>query len=58
MPAQPLLDDPTLRDRMLTLDQEITTLDQTIAAKEAELNAIIYKLYRVTSGEIGMLGSG
>jgi hypothetical protein len=45
----------TLRNRILALDTEITTLDQTIAAKEAELNAVIYKLYRLTPGEIGMV---
>lgn len=47
--------EPTLRDRIRTLDQEITTLDHTLASKEAELNAIIYKLYRVAQEEIGMV---
>lgn len=50
--------DPTLRNRILTLDDEITTLDQTIATKEAELNAIIYTLYRLTPGEILMAAGG
>lgn len=48
----------TLRDRILTLDSEITTLDQTIANKEAELNAIIYRLYGLTPGEIAMVEGG
>ena len=48
----------TLRARILTLDHEITALDQTIAIKEAELNAIIYRLYRLTPEEIGMVENG
>jgi hypothetical protein len=47
--------EPTLRDRILALDSEITTLDQTIATKEAELNGIIYQLYGLTTLEIGMV---
>ncbi|MBN8456919.1 MAG: Eco57I restriction-modification methylase domain-containing protein [Verrucomicrobia bacterium] len=50
--------EPTLRDRVLTLDTEITTFDQTIATKEAELNAIIYKLYRLKPEEVGMVEGG
>jgi hypothetical protein len=50
--------DPALRDRILTLDQEITTLDQTLATKEAELNGIIYRLYRLTLAEIAMVDGG
>jgi hypothetical protein len=50
--------EPTLRDRILTLDQEITTLDQSIATREAELNAIIYRLYRLTPAEIAMVEGG
>ena len=48
----------TLRDRILALDTEITTLDQTIASREAELNALIYQLYRLTPGEITMVEAG
>jgi hypothetical protein len=48
----------TLRDRILILDSEITTLDQTIAIKEAELNAIICRLYGLTPGEIAMVEGG
>jgi hypothetical protein len=50
--------EPTLRDRILTLDSEITTLDQTIADREAELNAIIYRLYHLTPEEIAMVEGG
>ena len=48
----------TLRDRILTLDAEITTLDQTIANRETELNTIIYRLYGLTTGEIAMVEAG
>lgn len=48
----------TLRDRIVALDQEITTLDQTLATKEAELNAIIYQLYHLTPEEITMVEGG
>jgi hypothetical protein len=47
-----------LKARILTLDHEITTLDQTLATKEAELNAIIYQLYRLTPEEIAMVEGG
>jgi methylase of polypeptide subunit release factors len=50
-------EDP-LRDRILSLDHEITTLDATLATKEAELNAIIYGLYRLTPEEIAMVEGG
>jgi hypothetical protein len=50
--------EPTLHDRILTLDTEITTLDQTIAEREAELNAIIYRLYHLTPEEIAMVEGG
>ena len=48
----------TLRDRILALDQEITTLDQTLATKESELNALIYQLYHLTPEEIAMVEGG
>jgi hypothetical protein len=47
-----------LKARILALDEEITTLDATIASKEAELNAIIYGLYRLTLEEITMVEGG
>jgi hypothetical protein len=47
-----------LKQRILTLDQEITTLDTTIATKEAELNAITYRLYGLTQEEIAMVEGG
>jgi len=47
----------SLRARILTLDQEITQLDQTIASKETELNTITYQLYRLTPEEISMVES-
>lgn len=50
--------EPTLRDRILALDSEITTLDQTIATREAELNAITYRFYGLTPGEIAMVEGG
>lgn len=48
----------TLRDRILALDSEITTLDQTIAERESSLNATIYRLYHLTPEEIAMMESG
>ena len=48
----------TLRDRILALDAEITTLDQTIATREADLNALIYQLYRLSPEEIAMVEGG
>jgi cell division protein FtsL len=48
----------TLRDRILALDQEITTLDQTLATKESELNALIYQIYGLTPEEIAMVEAG
>jgi hypothetical protein len=50
--------EPTLYERILTLDSEITTLDQTIAEREVELNATIYRLYHLTSEEIAMVEGG
>jgi hypothetical protein len=45
----------TLRDRIVALDSEITTLDQTIAGRESSLNAIIHRLYHLTPGDIAMV---
>ena len=50
--------DTTLRDRILALDAAITTLDQSIATRETELNAIIYQLYQLTPEEITMFEAG
>jgi len=47
-----------LRDRIVAIDQEITQLDQTIATKEAALNAITYQLYGLTPEEIAMVEGG
>lgn len=47
-----------LRDRILTLDQEISDLDTTIAERESELNSIIYALYDLTPEEIAMVEAG
>jgi hypothetical protein len=59
MPAQPLLDDTFLAAQCRhALRDRILTLDQTIATREAELNAIIYRLYRLTPAEIAMVECG
>jgi hypothetical protein len=47
-----------LRDRILALDAEITTLDQTIAARENALNQITYQLYHLTPEEIAVVEDG
>jgi len=50
--------DATLRARILTLDTEIATLDTTIAEREAAINALIYRLYRLTPEEIATVEAG
>ena len=50
--------DAPLRDRILTLDQEITALDATLATKESALNTLIYRLYRLTPEEIKTVEAG
>jgi len=50
--------DTPLRDRILALDAEITALDATIATRETALNAIIYRLYNLTSEEIATVEEG
>ncbi len=50
--------DTPLRDRILTLDAEITALDTTIATRETALNAITYRLYRLTPEEIATVEAG
>jgi hypothetical protein len=47
-----------LKGRILTLDQEITQLDQTIAERESALNTITYQLYHLTPEEIAMVEGG
>lgn len=47
-----------LRQRILALDEEITELNRTIAAKESELNTLIYQLYNLTPEEIAMVEGG
>jgi hypothetical protein len=47
-----------LRQRILALDPEITTLDQTLATKKSALNALIYQLYHLTAEEIAMVEGG
>jgi len=44
-----------LSEKILTLDQEITNLEQTIASKESGLNAITYQLYGLSPEEIAMV---
>jgi len=74
MAIQPLFDEPflraqwdadfrtftdtPLRTRILALDAEITALDTTIAQQETTLNAIIYRLYRLTPEEIATVEAG
>jgi hypothetical protein len=53
-----LTNEDSLRDRIVALDAEITLLDQTIAEREATLNAIIYQLYHLTADDIAMVEGG
>jgi len=50
--------DTPLRDRILALDAEITTLNTTIATRETALNTIIFRLYRLTPEEIATVEAG
>ncbi len=50
--------DAPLRDRILTLDHEITTLDATIAQRETALNTLTYRLYHLTPEEIATVEAG
>lgn len=47
-----------LKNRILAIDLEITTLDATLATKEAELNAIIYQLYNLSPEETAVVEGG
>jgi hypothetical protein len=51
-------EDTTLRDRILTIDAEITTLGTTIATCESALNTIIYRLYDLTPEEVATVEAG
>lgn len=51
-------EDAPLRDRILSLDHEITTQDTTITTKEAALNALIYQLYNLTPEDIRTVEQG
>lgn len=50
--------EPALHARILTLDNEITKLENQIADQESELNASIYGLYGLTPEEIAMIEEG
>jgi len=50
--------DTPLRDRILALDHEITTLDATIAQREAALNTLTYPLFRLTPEEVATVEAG
>ncbi len=50
--------DTPLRDRLLSLDAEITALDATLAERESALNTIIYRLYGLTPEEVVMVEVG
>ncbi|MEI7947598.1 MAG: DNA methyltransferase [bacterium] len=47
--------DASLHARMISLDDEITVLDQALAVTEQSLNTLIYRLYRLTPAEISMI---
>lgn len=47
--------DVSLHARMISLDGEITALDQALAAREQSLNTLIYCLYHLTTAEIAMI---
>jgi hypothetical protein len=50
--------DTAIRDRILALDAEIRSLDDTIAKEEAAQNTHIYRLYKLTPAEIAAIEAG
>lgn len=53
--TQRITTEEPLRQRILHLDKQIATLDQTIAQKESALNTIIYSIYGLSTEEIAMV---
>jgi len=51
-------DHSALKERIITLDAEITELDKQIAAAEREMNDMVYGLYGLTDEEIAVVESG
>ena len=51
-------DHPALKERIITLDAEITDLDKRIAVAEREMNDMVYSLYGLTDEEISVVESG
>lgn len=47
--------DTGLRDRIIALDAEIMALDAEITTDESEMNALVYRLYRLTAEEISIV---
>jgi hypothetical protein len=53
--ATPMTDNADLSSQISKLTAEIAELDSDIAAREHELNKIIYGLYDLTKDEIKMI---
>ena len=47
-----------VKDQVTTLDKEIDALDKTISVKEKEMNAVVYRLYKLTDEEILLVERG
>ena len=47
-----------LKERIIAIDAEITALDQEIARAEKTMNALAYRLYGLTPGEIAIVEKG
>ncbi len=51
-------DNAALRKQVIKLDSEILDLDSKIADAEAEMNALVYRLYKLTDDEIRLVEAG
>lgn len=51
-------DNPAIREQVVRLDAEIQDLDMQIAEAEAEMNNLVYQLYKLTDEEIRLVEEG
>ncbi len=49
---------PAIPRQVVQIDAEMQTLDEEIATAEAQMNALTYRLYKLTPGEIRMVEQG
>jgi hypothetical protein len=51
-------ENPAIREQLAKIDAEVQTLDQEIAAAEADMNRLTYQLYDLTEEEIRLVEGG